>query len=151
MIQQVLTNQAQRVLRHELEESGDLDTLCQAMERTNEKLRLHLAKLMGRDGFTLLFVRAHLFAQAEFPWLKRIQVDKEGTLKGLPLAVDQQDIAEVRTGFIAILSHLYSLLVSFIGEPLTLRLLQGIWPEIDLGGSNLGQGESTEPTTNANT
>ena len=131
---------AQLLLTHEAEAERPSD----ALERVCATLRLHLAKLMGLDGFTLLIVRALTFARADFPWLAGIQTESDGSLKGVHAAA-QQAPADALAGFTAVLSHFFGLLMALIGETLTLRLLQGIWPEIDLGGNDLDLGR--EETT----
>ena len=48
-----------------------------------EKLRPHLAILMGRIGFRSLLARALALAGAEVPWLRAVRVNAEGGLEGL--------------------------------------------------------------------
>lgn len=138
-----MQNLAHLLLRHEWNDSPDAATLSDAMERACDKLRRHLVKLMGPDGFTLLLVRSLTFAKTDFPWLTGIQVERDGSLKGLRAVVEEREPAETAAGFVAVLSHYLGLLVEFIGEALTLRLIQGIWPDVDLGGKDLGLEETT--------
>jgi hypothetical protein len=138
-----MQNLAHLLLTHTTGGSSDIDSLADAMERASNTLRLHLGKLMGIDGFSLLLVRSLTFARADFPWLKDIQAGKDGSLKGLDTTVRGQEPVEVLAGFTAVISHFLRLLVAFIGEDLTMRLIQGAWPEVDLGGKDLGTEEMT--------
>lgn len=135
-------NLAQLLLTHEAGGDQDLETLAAATERACDTLRLHLARLMGLDGFTLLLIRALTFARTEFPWLEGIRAEKDGSLKGLHAVAGEREPAEAAAGFASVLSHFLGLLVVFIGEDLTLRLLQGAWPDIDLVGKNQGLEET---------
>jgi hypothetical protein len=45
-----------------------------------ERLRPHLATLMGKDGFRALLSRALAVARAEMPWLEAVQVKADGSL-----------------------------------------------------------------------
>ena len=129
----VVQKLAQHLLIHEAGVSRDSASLADAMERACDKLRQHLSKLMGLDGFMLLLIRALTLAGAYFPWLEALHVQADGSLKDVYTSVQKQEPVQAIAGFTAVLSHFFALLVTFIGEDLTLRLIQGIWPNIDLG------------------
>jgi hypothetical protein len=136
-------NLAWLLLTHETGEHRASIALADAMERVCDKLRLHLVKLMGLDGFTLLLVRALTFAQSDFPWLEEVQTQQDGSLRGLNTSIETQEPAEAVAGLTNLLSHFIGLLMNFIGEGLTRHLLQGAWPEIDLIGKDTGSKETT--------
>ena len=123
-----LQNLAQLLLTQE----AGVDSSTEAMARVCDKLRLHLAKLMGLDGFTLLLVRSLTFARGDFPWLETIQAERDGSLNGLRPSVQTQEPAELMAGFAAVLAYFFGLLLAFIGGDLTLRLIRGIWPDNDI-------------------
>ncbi len=94
-----------------------------------EKLRLTLIKFAGTDGFTSLMRRALVLARADVPALKFVKIDAEGRLEGLEQIVADQATNEAA---VAITSHLLGLLVTFIGEPLTVGLVRAAWPDTSL-------------------
>lgn len=105
--------------------------------RVCAKLRISLTRFAGADGFTSLLRRAVALARAEVPALSGIQVNPEGFLEGL----EQVPASEWKPGSgcdgeaeaaVAITAHLLELLVTFIGWPLTLRLVREAWPDASL-------------------
>ena len=94
-----------------------------------EKLRLALIKFAGTDGFTSLMRRALVLARADVPALKFVKIDADGRLEGLEQIVADQTTDEVA---VTITSHLLGLLVTFIGEPLTVSLVRAAWPDTSL-------------------
>jgi hypothetical protein len=117
-------------------EAGDIRApheAVQAAERACAKLRLHLVRLVGLEGFRALLVRALALATADVPWLRAVQVQPDGSLQGLSEAATQQEGAGVAEGYAALLAQLFGLLITFVGETLTLRLAREIWPEAALG------------------
>ncbi len=99
--------------------------------RVCEKLRISLTRLAGADGFASLLGRSLALARVEVPSLNRITVKPDCSMDGLDaLAADETDGgARAAT---ALAAHLLGLLVTFIGEPLTLRLVREAWPDASL-------------------
>lgn len=92
-----------------------------------ERLRVSLAQFVGVDGFTALMRRALVLARPEIPWLQNVKVSPEGRLEGIEgHPTDKKNDSEAA---IAITAHLLALLVTFIGEPLTVQLLRDMWPD----------------------
>jgi hypothetical protein len=105
------------------------DTELQEAVLVNEKLRISLTQFAGADGFASLLRRALALASAEVPALKRATVSADGHLEGLEqLATSPGSVASAAAG--AITAHVLGLLVTFIGESLTLRLVRETWPNI---------------------
>lgn len=104
-----------------------------AAERTFGLLRRRLTDLLGQAGFTALLRRALHLAQAEYPILTALVVGGTAaeTLSGLrELEVaDATESASIAVALTALLAHLIWLMVTFIGEDLTIRLIDEIWPE----------------------
>ena len=71
----------------------------------NEKLRISLTRFAGADSFIALRRRAEVLSGSE--------TSASGTVKDASIA-----------------AHLLWLLVTFIGETLTLRLVRETWPEV---------------------
>ena len=95
-----------------------------------ERLRVALSRFAGADGFASLLRRALTLARTDVPALKRVQIGANGRIEGLDAAVPEGEEAEAA---VALTAHLLDLLVSFIGEPLTLRLVRDGWPELEAG------------------
>ena len=95
-----------------------------------ERLRISLAKFAGDAGFAALLRRALVLAGADVPSLQSVKIGADGRLEGLEqLAADTGTDALGGEAAVAITAHLLGLLVAFIGEPLTLRLLHESWPD----------------------
>jgi hypothetical protein len=101
--------------------------------RVNEKLRITLTQFAGADGFASLMRRALALASAEVPSLENVKVGADGRLEGFEqLAAD--DESEAAESAVEITAQMLTLLVTFIGEPLTLRLVLLAWPDTSLDG-----------------
>jgi hypothetical protein len=109
--------------------------------RVCEKLRPHLARLMGIGGFRVLLSRALVLAGAEVRWLRAVHVKADGGLEGFAELQTQLTAGEISEGRVVLVAQLLGLLVAFIGEHLTLRLMQDAWPELSPGDWNLGKGD----------
>lgn len=97
--------------------------------RVCEKLRNSLTRFAGADGFTSLLRRSLALAREDVPALNAVQLQPDGSLDGLgTVAADATNGGPEAA--VAITAHLLGLLVTFIGEPLTLRLIREAWPEV---------------------
>lgn len=100
--------------------------------RVCEKLRRPLVTLTGTAGFSSLLSRALTLAKREAPALSAVQVKPDGSLEGLE--------GEAAQAHPILVGYLLSLLITFIGETLTMRLLHDIWPDLpELGLNSLGK------------
>lgn len=107
-----------------------------------EKLRQHLAKLVGIAGFHSLLARSLVLATPKALWLLGVRVGSDGTLEDFHEG-DPLSEALVAEGCTALLAQFLALLVTFIGESLTLRLVQEIWPTVRLNDMNSPSEETT--------
>jgi hypothetical protein len=97
-----------------------------------ETLREPLSRFIGHEGFTSLLRRAVTLASADAPSLRGIQVSADGKLRLAETPPSRESGAsnEMETeAAIAVAAHFLGLLVTFIGERLTSRLVQQAWPE----------------------
>ncbi len=118
---------AESLLAAEAANSGGDPRVHEAV-RVIEKLRISLTRFAGPDGFTSLLRRALALAGAEVPSVRTLTVKPGGSLEGLhELASDAPQGG--RDAAVAITAHLLALLVTFVGEPLTLRLVREAWPD----------------------
>jgi hypothetical protein len=111
-----------------------------------EKFRPHLATLIGEAGFRSLMLRALALAQAEVPWMRGVGVNADGSLEGLDELEAKLNKDEVLEGRVVLLSQLLGLLMAFIGESLTLRLVREVWPKVSLHDLDFGKGDKNEKT-----
>ena len=137
---------AERLIIHETREhSADAKSISTFI--VFEKMRPHLATLMGNAGFHALLLRSLSLASAESSWLRAVHVNANGSLEGPDQAASQFGHEEIADGRLVLLSHLLGLLVAFIGESLTLRLVHEVWPELpadELGPDKEGENEKTK-------
>jgi hypothetical protein len=108
-----------------------------AAVRVCEKLRLPLARLAGTEGFRSLMSRAVAVAKSEVPSLDAVVVLADGSLEGLDGAGHGREAGAGGEGGVEVVAHLLGLLVTFIGEPLTLRLVRDAWPEVSAAGADV--------------
>ena len=102
-----------------------------------QKLRRPLAALTGVSGFRSLLSRALALANPEVRWLRAVHVKSDGSLE-CPAQMGQLHRKEIAHAEVVLITHLLGLLVTFIGEGLTFRLLEDLWPRApitDLGSS----------------
>ena len=103
--------------------------------RVYEKLHRHLCALAGVAGFQSLASRALALARAEAPNLSAVQITLDGTLQGLDQLEPPIDSDKGGDG-VTLIAHLLGLLFIFIGEALTLRLVQDVWPDFGTRGKH---------------
>jgi hypothetical protein len=95
----------------------------------SEKLSGSLSPLVGVSGYRSLLSRALALSKTEVTWLKAVNVTVDKSLEGLAEAEAHVSSVEVANGEAILIAHLLGLLVTFIGESLTLRLVQDVWPK----------------------
>jgi hypothetical protein len=125
---------AQRLLAYEAVAGKNSEPAESAAFRVCAKLRRPLTILAGVAGFRSLLSRALTLATAEAPSLSAVQVTADGSLKGLDELEPQIDKGQARDGGAILIAQLIGLLLTFIGEGLTLRLVQDVWPEAAFNG-----------------
>jgi hypothetical protein len=103
-------------------------------------LRVSLARLAGVAGFHSLMSRAVALAKAEVPTLAGAEVRADGSLEGLDGPRHDRDAGAGGEGGVVVVAQLLGLLVTFIGEPLTLRLVRDAWPEASATGPDVSSG-----------
>jgi len=130
---------AERLIAYEATENKSSETKTPAACRASEKLRPHLATLMGNVGFRALILRALALANPEVAWLRSVQVTADGSLEGFDEIETQVNPDEIFEGCVVLAAHLLGLLVVLIGEGLTLRLVREAWPKLSLNHLHFGK------------
>src|SRR3989442_16039336 len=103
---------SQSLIAYETMENKLSETKIPAACRASEKLRPHLATLMGNVGFRALLSRALALANAEVPWLRAVHVKADGSFEGLDELGAQVDPDEIFEGCVVLLAQLLGLLVA---------------------------------------
>ena len=120
---------AQRLLNYEAVEGKNSVTTESAAFRVCAKLREPLITLAGVAGFRSLISRALTLAKAEAPSLSAVQIGEDGSLQGLDELKPEIDTDQTKERGAILVAQLIGLLLTFIGEGLTLRMVQGVWPQ----------------------
>ena len=103
--------------------------------------------MMGRGGYRALLSRALALATMELPRLHRVRVKEDGALDWTDKPGSPIDRDHARGGGVVLLAQFLGLLMAFIGEPLTLTFLQGVWgvlPRDDAALLDLIKNENVE-------
>src|SRR5512140_3243093 len=88
-----------------------------------EKLRIPLTRFAGAEGFASLLRRALMLARADVSSLQSVKVGADGRLEGVEQLAAKTGVGATGAGaeaVAAVAEHLLELLVTFIGERLTL-------------------------------
>lgn len=104
-----------------------------AAVRVYERLRRQLGAPVGVDGFHALASRALALAKSEFPRLSTVQVTANGDLVGLGEVESQPNTDEDREAGIILIAQLLGLFLAFLGEATTLRLIEDLRLQVDVG------------------
>lgn len=102
-----------------------------------QKLNLPLSKLVGETGSRALLARALTLAKREAEVLNSVKVTDDGALEGWNRPAESASSLLV--------SHWLGLVVTFLGEALTLRLLHDIWPDRTISDVPFGERNGNEP------
>jgi hypothetical protein len=132
---------AVRVLMHQAGPNADAAALAAAARRAYDELARVVAPLIGQVGIDALAARAVHLARREYPWLAttREPEQPDGPFTQVNYSMEQQDPALATEAAAAVLAIFTGLLATFIGEPLTTRLMRKAWPD---GFSDAGAEET---------
>ena len=122
---------ALRVLTRQAGSTADAAALAAAARRAYDDLARVSAQLIGQVGVDALTRRALHLAQREYPWLvdTREPEHADGPFTQIIVSLKGQDPAVAAEAAGAVFATFTGLLVTFIGEPLTTRLLRQAWPD----------------------
>ena len=122
---------AARVLVNKAGRDADAASVAIAARRRFEELAGVLTPIIGQVGMDALADRALHLAQREYPWLgnTRNPEQVEGRLIGVSMSLEHQEPGLATEAAAAVLAQFAALLVTMIGEPLTVRLMRQAWPD----------------------
>jgi hypothetical protein len=126
----MMRNLVQQLIAEERDVASDSNSKNRAAFRVCEKLRAPLCTLAGVAGFRSLLARALVLAKADAPLLAGVQVQPDGTFLYSPDLEQQLTSVEAAKAGAALSEELVGLLITFIGEALTLRLVHEVWPKM---------------------
>lgn len=119
---------AERLIVREADDSNLFGPAVQVFD----KLRQPLSTLMGKSGFQALVSRSLVLATRDIPWLRTVELTSTGDLTGLKKLEVQLSPEEITEDRVVIVAQLLELLVKFIGEYHTVRLLRETWADLPL-------------------
>jgi hypothetical protein len=113
----------------------DLEELTMAAIHTYERLRAHLGGFLGRQGFDALWARALHLVQRGFPWNdidvgSAVPPSQHRLQHRLDLVVRGRDAADAHAILLVVFTQFLTLLFTFIGADLSVRLLHQHWPAL---------------------
>ena len=123
---------AERLIAYETSGDEFSETKTPAAFLVCDKLRPQLATLMGDGGFRALLWRALVLANTDVRWLSSVQVKPDGSFEGVEELETKIDPEQLVEGGVVLVGQLLGLLVAFIGEKLTVRLVRDTWPQIPI-------------------
>jgi hypothetical protein len=126
---------ARSLVDRETDPTNSLHTEPATM-RVYERLRRQLGAPVGVDGFQALASRALALAKAESPRLSVVQMMANGGLHGLDELDSLTDADEDGEAGILLIAQLLGLFLTFLGEATTLRLLEDLRLQGELGAES---------------
>jgi hypothetical protein len=128
---EALRQLALRVLAQHAGPATDVEALVAAARRTYDELARVAAPLIGQVGVDALTGRALHLAQREYPWLVPTAEPHQwqGPFAEVLLCLERQNPAVATEAAATVFAIFTGLLITFIGEPLTVQLLQKAWPK----------------------
>jgi hypothetical protein len=122
---------ALKVLAQHAGSTAGAEALAAAARRAYDDLARVSAPLIGQVGVEALAGRALHLAQREYPWLVQTREPEqaERPFTQVIACLERQDPAVAIEAAGAVFATFTGLLVTFIGEPLTARLLRQAWPD----------------------
>ena len=123
---------ATRLVAHATQHDAPSAVQARTALRVCEQMQPHLATFMGNAGFNALLARALALAAPQASWLRTVHLKRDGSLHevdGLETQLEPEEIAKAGSILVA---QLLGLLVAFVGEKLTLRIVRQTWPQLPL-------------------
>lgn len=116
-------------LVHRVEQSADAAQIAAAVAEVWEDISLVLTPIIGQRGVVALYKRSLYLTAGRYPWLASMheQVNATVDLLALKAVLMQNNPADAAAGGNSLFKAFHGLLVSLVGEPLTERLLHGVW------------------------
>lgn len=142
-----------QIVGHETRDCRTPETIATAIEGVFARLEELMATLIGPTGFRAVVDRAVHMTNSTWPWIETTRIDTtaqlvitgsapaqasaaEGiarvqakvTISGLTTIIQSEGGATVTAGAATLLGNILQLLCTFIGDELTLRIVDRAWP-----------------------
>ena len=114
-----------------------------ATVRVYERLRRQLGAPVGAEGFQSLASRALALARSESPRLRAVQVMANGGLRGLGEVESQTVPDEDGEVGVILIAQLLGLFLALLGEATTLRLIEDLRLQADVGAESVSTAADT--------
>jgi hypothetical protein len=124
---------ARRLIACEADASTTSRQTEPATVRVYERLRRQLGATMGVHGFQALASRALALAKSESPRLSTVELWANGGLCGLAEVESHMEADEDGEAGIILITQLLGLFLTFLGEATTLRLIEDLRLQADIG------------------
>jgi hypothetical protein len=132
---------AERIVADEEARLASAEEAVSAVRTIHEKLARVVSAVVGDAGFSAMFARTLRKTKPAHPCLASLTSVQADSLEGLWRCLAGQPPGTVRTVAVALLDGFLTLLSTFIGAELTLRLFLSTWP--DAVASALATAEKT--------
>jgi hypothetical protein len=130
----VQAQRAKRLLAIEGDVGGSAKESAAAAGRVYEKLAAQLAPLLGAAGVRALFVRSAKLARDERAFLAGLAPAIEGSTgdpAGLGAYLQTLEPPAAAEAAVLLFATFLDLIITFIGDRLTVQVLRGAWAAID--------------------
>jgi len=135
-----LRDVARQLLAIEAANGASADPSMHEALRVFDKLRVAMCRFAGSEGFASLMRRALAMARRDVLAVQHLTLDSNGSLQGFDkvLALHSPGLTATEHGdagaeaAVAVMTNLLGLLVAFVGEGFTIKLVRDCWPEASL-------------------
>jgi len=126
-----VANAVRAVVDHEIDEHAPAEQVASLGAGVVESLCRHLAALVGDTGIAAVLDRAIKHVARELGWTATPAPPRrwEGQLEPIRDHLRRMDAPAARSALLALLGAFVAMVCTFIGDTLTLRLIQDVWPE----------------------
>lgn len=104
-----------------------------------QPLAFQLVSIIGENGFNSLYNRSFYLTRLAYPWLADIQDTPQYQFTDFRACLEGQSIDEANDANCMLLVTFTNILVTLIGEPLTITILNSAWGDTtpDIAGEEL--------------
>lgn len=117
-----------------------------AAERVFERLRAHLTRSIGAEGFRMLLARAIDRSRSEHPLLASVprRTEPDWSVNGVAESLRTAAPAEAAEALVVLVATFIALLGRFVGTGLAVRLVEQSWPAASRSDhTSSGKGEES--------
>lgn len=128
---------ARQVLAAEAAAHQQADDMPAAASLAYDRLRARLSVFLGEVGFDALWARALALTRRSFPPTDPAADEQSAPLPPGLAALAGHDAVETAAMLQTVFANFFTLLFSFIGVEISLRLIRQLWPELRLDATDI--------------